>query len=828
MTTSQNNALHPLRKASKPKILIVDDDATIRLLMRDTLSDEIYDIEEVDNGQAAIDQIITDKPDLVLLDVNMPGLNGFDVCKEIQKQHGSHEISIVMVTGLDDSESIENAFSLGATDFISKPFNWDTFPYRIQYLIKARNAILDMKNKEIHLQHIEDISRIITQNKIHSEVINETLCITLKIFSADRAFIIKPKTAADYLIIDYEALSYNTKSIKNASDVLFDTLGTSISQQINDSEYPIVTSYDTTKVAPRYDSSLKQQMIRALKLQDGQLWYLVIQQCKQNNSWTSLDQETFYKICLRLTGVFSRFLLTEKLHLSEQLLKQAQKIGRLGNWYLNKETNVLTWSDEIYNIYEKQIGDYIPDSEKFFAINFEEDKQRLTLFENILNKTCKSYQISHRIKTTTDEIKWVREQCVAEYDENGLLQSLNGIVQDITESHIKKEQEVHNNKMDAIGQLTSGVAHDFGNLMTVAKGNLDLLIEDLNTTLEFSKDNLELLEDAHSAIVDGVELTKQLLAFSRKKSISPIAIDIKKTINNFSKLLKNTVGERIDLSINIQEHLPKILVDPTQFESALLNVVLNSRNAMIDGGTLEIKAHIMPTKRSQEIISNADNDLGEECICIYIVDNGTGMSNKVLKHAIEPFFTTSKTSGTGLGLSMVYGFIKQSSGELIILSKPGVGTTIYMQFPIYEGLAEAQKRPREIHKLPTTKTTILIVEDQESVRQFAARCLDTTYITILQAYNANEAKNILNINNNIDLLFTDVLMPGDMNGHELASWANNKFPKLKILLTTAMENNPGSEQPFRNHNFPMLPKPYNKIELTECICKSLKLNTSYN
>jgi len=232
----------------------------------------------------------------------------------------------------------------------------------------------------------------------------------------------------------------------------------------------------------------------------------------------------------------------------------------------------------------------------------------------------------------------------------------------------------------------------------------------------------------------------------------------------------------------------------------------------------------MATKRSQEIIRNADNDLGEKCICIYIKDDGIGMSNNVLEHAIEPFFTTSKTTGTGLGLSMVYGFIKQSAGELLIHSKQDKGTTIYMQFPIYEGLNEESSKPKNICILPDTKTTILIVEDQLNVRQFAARCLNTPDIDIIQATNASEARELLDINKDIDLLFTDVLMPGDMNGHELAGWASQKYPKLKILLTTAMENKPSSKQPERNHSFHMLPKPYNKFELTESICRSLNFN----
>ncbi len=535
----QNNA------SIKPNILIVDDDATIRLLMRDFLSDEHYLIEEAINGSDALERIKQHQPDLVLLDVNMPGINGFEVCDEIRKLYGDTDISIVMVTGLDDSVSIEKAFGLGATDFISKPINWDTFPYRIQYLIKARNAIIETK-----------------------------------------------------------------------------------------------------------------------------------------------------------------------------------------------------------------------------------------------------YQ---------------------------------------------KEQEVHNHKMEAIGQLTSGVAHDFGNLMTVAKGNLDLLQESIAENTHISTLCRELIEDAHSAVIDGVELTKQLLTFSRKKSIAPVSVNIENTLNKFHKLFKNTVGESITLLITIHPDLPNMLVNPAQFESSLLNIIINARNAMPDGGKLSITAQIMATQRSHEIIRNADNELGEKCICITIKDEGIGMNEDVLKRAIEPFYTTSAGTGTGLGLSMVYGFIKQSGGELIIHSKPLKGSTIYLQFPIVENgvencvknLSTQQTKTDTANTLPDTtlldiRATILIVEDQPNVRQFAARCLNKPGISILQAQDAAQAKALLETNKDIDLLFTDVLMPGDMNGHELATWANKKYPELKILLTTAMENKPSSKQPIRNHNFELLPKPYNKYELTERISQALR------
>lgn len=790
--------------------------------MIDILSEDKYNFDEADNGINALEQLTTRKADLVLLDVNMPGMNGFEVCAEIRRLYGETDISIVMVTGLGDAASIEKSFESGATDFIGKPINWDTFPYRIQYLVKAREAITETKNRESHLQYMEQISSIITQNKNKEPIMLEAMLALLKIFSADRVFVIKPDDSSDNdYTVDCEVNTRHTQSISKLSSSITNSLDDNIINRANNSEFPIVTYYDTSNPAPAPNPDLKQQMFKALQLQDNQIWYLVIQQCTNQADWTNLDEETFYRISIRLSGLLSRFLLTEKLQYNQHLLKLTQEISHLGNWNWNVSNNILSWSDEIYHIYGYQPEDYSPDFDEFYKYEFEEDLNRLNHLKLIQSKECSSYKIDHRIRTADNFIRWVREQVLGKFDDAGNLIEVDGIIQDITEDHMQKEQELHNNKMDAIGQLTSGVAHDFGNLMTVARGNLELLIDSLSTQDNIDKDDVELIEDAHSAIQDGVELTKQLLALSRKSSIAPVSVSINKTVNKFKKLFKNTLGDKIKLSLTIEKDLPEILVDPAQFESSLLNVIINARNAMPDGGTLAINAEVMTTERSQEIIRNADNDLGDECVCIYIKDSGTGMNNTVLERALEPFYTTKGNQGTGLGLSMVYGFIKQSGGELVIHSQPDKGTTIYMQFPIYDGAAaEKEALPGDEITLSDKKATILIVEDRTPVRQFAVRCLKQDGITILEANDANEAQQLLKTNN-IDLLFTDILMPGEMNGHDLAEWARGKYPDLDILLTTAMESEPSSEQPVIDHSFQLLPKPYSKIELTESISKFL-------
>lgn len=817
----------------KPYILIVDDDATVRLLMRDALSEDLYKIDEAENGIAALELIRSKQPDLVLLDVNMPGMNGFEVCTEIHSLDHESDISIVMVTGLEDSASIEKAYDLGATDFINKPINWDIFPYRIQYLIKSREAIIELKNRESQLKHIEHISRIITQDKNKENIMQETMLALLDIFSADRALVIKPDEINNTgFIIDCDVSKRQIQNIDNISDQVIDALGDNMFYRADNSEYPIISHFDSDTPPPAQYLNLKQQMIKALPLHDKKNWYLVIQKWEALPYWTVADVETLYRISLRLTGILSRYLLTEKLHQNESLLRQAQRIGHLGNWSWNALSSQLIWSEEIYRIYGYQLEDYSPDFEKFFEIEFEEDENRLNLLKDVLDNKIKSYKIDHRIRSHDNSIRWVHEQCIATYDAAGKTLNLNGIVQDITDAQIKKEQEVHNNKMDAIGQLTSGIAHDFGNLMTVARGNLELLMESMSEQENIDNDNIELIDDARSAVDDSVELTKQLLAYSRKQSISPIYVNIEKTINKFEKLFQNTLGDTIKMLINIDKDLPDIYVDPSQFQSALLNIIINARNAILDGGKvyqdkqrkIYINAKVMATERSQEIIRNADNELGDECVSVFIKDNGAGMRNEVLERAIEPFYTTRVNQGTGLGLSTVYGFIKQSGGELIIHSKLGKGTTIHMQFPKNDGIAAVHNNAEFVNHLPDIQATILIVEDRPSVSQFAARCLKNTGIKLLQASDASSARQILK-DNNVDLLFTDILMPGDMNGHELADWAHQRFPALKILLTTAMEKATGNKQSVRNESYQLLPKPYSKAELLKHVSRSLNVGT---
>ena len=808
----------------KSRILIVDDDVTMRLLMYEALSEDGYKIDEVDNGPAAIETIKASEPDMVLLDVKMPGMNGFEVCSEIRRLTGDTKISVVMVTGLDDSASIEKAFQLGATAFISKPINWDTFPYRIQYLLKARNAIVALKQRELHLQHTERISRVLTQSNNKDTLLKGVLHEMLDIFSADRAFIV---TSLDNEYTKLDVVSEVRRGNCINTDVnpgsLAEDIGKKNLHWSNTNEYPLVSSRDNESPSCGFITTgrVHHQMLKALHVHSDHSWFLILHRCTNTRPWSASEQKTLYVNCLRLRGVLSRYLLTEKLHHSEYLLRQAQRIGHIGNWLWNAKTGRLSWSDELYQIYGYEPGSFIPSYNHFYHAAAEEDYERLKQFKQAVSSSSDIHSIEHRIILPDGKTRWVYQQAVGTLDIEGNLTEVNGIVQDITERIKKQEHETHNHKMEAIGQLTSGVAHDFGNLMTIAKGNLELLSESLVEHYGISDNDMEILDDARSAVQDSVDLTRQLLAFSRKKSLAQKYINVNKAIKKFGKFFKNTLGEKVELRIKLKKGLPDILVDASQFESSLLNILINARNAMPDGGKITINSEL--TQAPHENSSpNADKNSTGQLVCISIKDTGIGMTDEVRQHATEPFFTTSNNEGTGLGLSMVYGFMRQSGGELIIDSTPGEGTCLKMLFPVYGGKRAHQKTTSKQMVMPAGDATILIVEDRPDVRQFAVRCLDKLKLDILEAEDAASAIDQLNSNNEIDILFTDILMPGDMNGRDLANWATNKYPQLKVLLTTAAEKEAQQLQPTNDLSFQLLPKPYTKHELLERISNILQ------
>ncbi|HUA50892.1 MAG TPA: MASE4 domain-containing protein [Candidatus Sulfotelmatobacter sp.] len=386
---------------------------------------------------------------------------------------------------------------------------------------------------------------------------------------------------------------------------------------------------------------------------------------------------------------------------------------------------------------------------------------------------------------------------------------------DMTERIAAEEQLRQAQKMEAVGQLTGGVAHDFNNLLGIVVGNLDLLHEQLPQQAEHA----ELLDEALSAALRGAEVTRQLLAFSRRQPLQPKLVEPNEIVRGMTKLLARAIGEHIRVRLDLPEDAWPVLIDPAQLESALLNLAVNARDAMPNGGTLTIETANFAFD-AEEAHAHVEQEAGEY-VMIAVSDTGTGMSPEIIARVFEPFFSTKGVGkGTGLGLSMVYGFVKQSGGNAKIYSEPGVGTTIRLYLPraVVAAVAAAETEP--MLAVARGGERILVVEDNEGLRRLGRRQLRQLGYETLEAANGVDALTVLEAGEPIDLLFTDIVMPGGVDGRELARRAAALRPGLKVLFTSGFTAAAGAELATELADR-LISKPFRKAELARRVRAAL-------
>lgn len=385
------------------------------------------------------------------------------------------------------------------------------------------------------------------------------------------------------------------------------------------------------------------------------------------------------------------------------------------------------------------------------------------------------------------------------FDHEGHLLYFFASQMDVTERRATEQSSMQAQKMEAIGQLTAGMAHDFNNLLQVINGNLELALLGLGGNPNAG----EPIRRAQRAAMKAGRLTQQLLTFARKQRLEPRRVNLNSLLVEFSEMLVRTLGDKVELHLDLKPGLPYCTLDPTHLEMALLNVLINARDAMPQGGKVKV---------GTSLLRHGGEDGSHVVICV--IDEGEGMSPEVMRRATEPFFTT-KGPGTGLGLAMVHGFVQQSRGRLEIDSAPGEGTTVRMVFPVSDGAADAPgsaHAPAATAEEEAARPRILVVEDNEDVRELAETMLGAAGYAVVSASSGERALELLDGDKKIDLLFTDVIMPGGMNGLQLAERVRERRPETPILITTGyMEELPsptGRTQPLD-----VLSKPYRQEEL---------------
>jgi CheY-like chemotaxis protein len=332
--------------------------------------------------------------------------------------------------------------------------------------------------------------------------------------------------------------------------------------------------------------------------------------------------------------------------------------------------------------------------------------------------------------------------------------------------------------MEAIGQLTGGIAHDFNNLLTAILLNADVLAD------RITDDRLRPLAEAtRMAAERGADLTRRLLAFGRRQTLESRPTDINALVRSMEQLMRRTLGEHIEVEIKAADDLWPARIDPGQLEAALVNLAVNARDAMQQGGRISIETANVELDADYAAF-NPDVKSGEY-VMIAVGDTGTGMTSEVVGRAFEPFFTTKDVGkGTGLGLSMIYGFVKQSGGHVRIYSEVGIGTIVRLYLPRADAPAVSVQTQPLLAELPTGDESILLVEDDALVRAHTAAQLTAFGYRVTTAENAERALEEADVGLTPDLLFTDIVMPGRMNGFELARRLRQRWPTLKILYTS--------------------------------------------
>lgn len=506
----------------------------------------------------------------------------------------------------------------------------------------------------------------------------------------------------------------------------------------------------------------------------------------------------------------------DSLYLSEKLYRDLIETTAAIAWEFDIETQrFLYMGPRIFELTGFPAEQWI-DLDSWAAHIHPDDRERAVNFCQIETREGQDHSFEYRTIAADGRVVWIRDE-VTVITRFGRPVLMRGYFFDITNNKQTEEALRRSQKMDAIGQLAGGIAHDFNNILGIITGNLDLLERQITAD--------EMLQKRIDGIKHSTErastLTRQLLGFSRREAVSVKATDVNKVINAMETLITQSLTPQVEVEYHCEKDLWKTDIDPGDFEDALLNLMLNARDAMAGRGNLTIETQNC-TLDENYCLQNSGVEAGEY-VLLAVSDNGVGISKEQQARIFDPFFTTKEQGkGTGLGLSMVFGFVKRSQGNIKVYSEPGTGTTFRLYLPRSKANEYVEEmNPADKNELHGGMETILVVDDELALLELVEELLQHLGYKVLTANNANQALQILSEVSGIDLLFSDVVMPGGINGYELAEQAISRCPDIKVLLTSGYTEMAVARNGQARFNAHLLSKPYTQIELAKKIRERL-------
>jgi PAS domain S-box-containing protein len=490
-------------------------------------------------------------------------------------------------------------------------------------------------------------------------------------------------------------------------------------------------------------------------------------------------------------------------------LIDAARLAGMGTWSLTFSPRATVLSTETYSILGQQPAAFQSVGMTILTCVHPDDRAMFRAGYSRMGITGTPHEMEYRIVRPSGEIRVIRELARPKHDANGRTIGMAGVIQDITEQKAAGDALLRAEKLKTIDQVMGGIAHDFNNLLTIIGLNIDAVVE----SVDLPEDLRSILKPALHAAHRGGELTAQMLSYARRQSLTSHVVNLSALIETLQPLLTRATGERHKLTIEVPRSDLCLKMDPGQFENALMNLVLNARDAMQANGRIDITFAVI--QLSNPLVRFPDLVPPGKYVRVRVVDSGQGISAEVLPRIFEPFFTTKRPgTGSGLGLSMVYGFVRQTQGKLMISSAPGVGTTIDLYFPMTEILIERPIEAPVQLDFVFKNRSVLVVEDSDDLRRathnlFAELGFETTSVA-----TAADAVDVLQSSRRIDVLFSDITLAGGVDGAELGAMAESLRRGIVVVLTSGNAHQIETGSLTR---WTFLPKPFRAATLIELL-----------
>jgi two-component system, cell cycle sensor histidine kinase and response regulator CckA len=669
------------------------------------------------------------------------------------------------------------------------------------------------KERLAYLRFFENLDRVNRAIQGAGELetmMRDLLDIVLDIFDCDRAFLLcpcDPESPTWHIPMERTKPEYpGVRDLKQ--EMPMDTQVAETLRILLAANGPVVFGPGTAHALPEDVSKqfgIKCFMAMAIHPKTGSPWQFGIHQCAYARTWSAEEERHFQEIGRRLADGLSAMLAYRELRNSLEKLEQAQRIAHIGSWELDLIHNVLTWSDEAFRIFEIDPDLFGASYEAFLETVHPEDRKSVDLAYTNALKTRTPFAIDHRLLFPGGHIKYVHEQCETIYAGDEPIRSI-GTVQDITERKQLEEQLRQSQKMEAVGQLAGGVAHDFNNMLGVIIGHAELALRNAALDNTLRKNIEEILEAARRS----TEITRQLLAFARKQTIEPKILDMNETVDGILKLLRRLIGEDIDLVWLPGSQIWPVKMDPSQLDQILANLCVNARDAIQGVGKITIKTH--NADFDDAFCSDHNEFHPGKYVVLAVSDNGSGMDKPTMDRIFEPFFTT-KGKGTGMGLATVYGIVEQNAGFIQVSSKPGHGSTFRIYLPRHAAKASQESKARPEPSCLTGHETILVVEDEIQHLRMLELILEKYGYRVLAASSPGEA--LLAAKNHtgkIHMLLTDLIMP-EMNGRDLAKGIISLCPETLCLFMSGYAGDVIAQSGVLDEGMQFIHKPFSNQAL---------------